>query len=56
MLGCLILAIYISIFNKKKMKNKDQKKTQKDLKPVIINKKDNQKAGYGGRNITKEEE
>lgn len=28
------------------------KKEQTDLKPVITNKKDNQKAGYGGRAIS----
>lgn len=33
-----------------------EKKTQKDLEPVIINKKDNQKAGYGGRETQNTEE
>ena len=33
-----------------------EKKNQRDLKPVVTNKNDNQKAGYGGREISKEEE
>lgn len=30
---------------------KDKKKTQTDLDPTIVNKEDNQKAGYGGRDL-----
>jgi len=30
---------------------KDKMKTQTDLNPRIVNKEDNQKAGYGGRDL-----
>jgi len=36
--------------------HKDEKKNQSDLDSKIINKEDNQKAGYGGRDIPQEQQ
>ena len=35
--------------------HKDEKKKQTDLKPKVVNRDENQKAGYGGRDLPKDQ-